>query len=121
MAEIRKIVRSAPQSNFSRVDPIGGTGFAAIAAMAQEAYDFLEPIAMEQEARRGDDDAAAVSREQTRRTIGDNRVPLPAQPRAGQAPINEPPTARSVPRLRFILAHCRRRLSGLKAAGTHRR
>jgi len=94
MAEIRKIVRSAPLSNFSRVAPDGGSGFAAIAAMAQEAYDFLEPIAMEQEAQRGDEDAG---QNRAQRIIGDNRVPVAPQaaPRPQIGNPNEPPVAQS--------------------------
>ena len=94
MAEIRKIVRSAPLSNFSRVAPDGGSGFAAIAAMAQEAYDFLEPIAMEREAQRGDEDAG---QNRAQRILGDNRIPVAPQaaPRSPLGNPNEPPTAQS--------------------------
>jgi hypothetical protein len=92
MAEIRKIVRSNPLSNFRQSAPVGGAGFAAIAEMAQGAYDFLAPIAEEELAQRGDEDARANQR----RVLGENRVPtapqVPAPAAAAPAAPDEPPT-----------------------------
>ena len=97
MAEIRKIVRSSPLSNFSRVAPVGGSGFAAIADMARQAYDFLAPAATEriqqERAEAGHADGQALSQ----RIIGDNRVPVAPQaaPRPQIGNPNEPPVAQS--------------------------
>ena len=97
MAEIRKIVRSSPLSNFSRVAPVGGSGFAAIADMARQAYDFLAPAATEriqqERAEAGHADGQALSQ----RIIGDNRLPVAPQaaPRPQIGNPNEPPVAQS--------------------------
>lgn len=56
MAELRKITRGGPISNFQQVAPYGGEGFRVLAAGLDEAYKFLEPIAIEKERSRADAD-----------------------------------------------------------------
>ena len=70
MAEIRRIVRGNPLSRQQQVGPEGGGGFALIADLANQAYDFMEPAAIDQMKRRGDKDA----REYAKMQAGNNRV-----------------------------------------------
>lgn len=72
MAELRKITKSAPLSGFSQVGPQGGSAFLAFADMANQAYQFLKPAAMEQMAQEG----AAEGAELARRQIGQNGFPV---------------------------------------------
>lgn len=53
MAELRKIVRRDPLSNFQQVAPSGGGMFRALAEAADVAYQMLEPAAKQEAAQRG--------------------------------------------------------------------
>lgn len=67
MAEIRRITRSDPRSQFQNVAPAGGTTFGILADTMEQAYDFLRPAALEQMTQYG----AEVGREIARQQIGD--------------------------------------------------
>ncbi|WP_111732193.1 hypothetical protein [Roseovarius amoyensis] len=73
MAQLPKIRRSTPISNFQRVTPQAGTGFAALAEIANEAYDFFAKGAKEKMRQTG----LEAGHEWSRRVMGDNRMPLP--------------------------------------------
>lgn len=68
MAELRKITKAAPLSNFSQVGPQGGSAFLAFADMAQRGYEFLKPISDAAEGEWG--------AELARRQIGQNGYPI---------------------------------------------
>ena len=53
MAELRKVTRRAVQSDFRRVTPTAGGAFAALGDMANAAYSFLEPLAIDEQRRKG--------------------------------------------------------------------
>ena len=72
MAELRKITKRDPLSGFSQVGPQGGSAFLAFADMANQAYEFLKPAAMERMAQEG----AAEGAELARRQIGQNGFPV---------------------------------------------
>ena len=71
MAELARIVRRNPISQFQQAAPEGGTAFRALAGMARQAYEWLEPAAMHQMAQRADGDGW---RELARQHIGSNRA-----------------------------------------------
>lgn len=77
MAELRKITKSAPLSGFSQVGPQGGSAFLALADMANQAYEFLKPAAMEEMAQRGSESGAELARRQ----IGQNGYPVVPAPK----------------------------------------
>lgn len=79
MAELRKITRSSPLSNFSQVGPEGGSAFLAFADVAKQAYEFMKPAAMEQMANEG----AEAGSELARRQIGQNSFPVVPRPAGG--------------------------------------
>lgn len=70
MAEIRKITRSNPISQFRQVAPAGGIGMAVVAEALDAAYSRLAPAAEKQMAERG----AEHGRELARQHIGANRA-----------------------------------------------
>lgn len=75
MAELRKITKAAPLSNFSQVGPQGGSAFLAFADMANQAYEFLKPAAIERMGQEG----AEAGAELARRQIGQNGFPIVPQ------------------------------------------
>lgn len=79
MAELPSLRRRAPLSRFSQTGRQGGLGLAALADIANEAYEFLKPAAVDQMEKEGD----ALGREMARRQFGDNRLPLPARAGSG--------------------------------------
>jgi hypothetical protein len=96
MAEIRKIVRSDPLSNFQQVAPGGGITLAVLADAANSAYEHWLPAATEQMAQEGD----AAGRAQARDAFGNTSIPSPAAPTApdgGLAGYAVPPPAISEP------------------------
>ena len=72
MAEIRRIVRSNPKSSFRQVGAVGGGAFAALADIANTAYEFMLPAAENQLKTEG----AEAGREMARMQMGNNRVPF---------------------------------------------
>lgn len=80
MAELKRIVQSNPLSTFRQTGPEGGVAFAALADMANQAYDFMKPAALAQMGEEG----AAAGREMARRQVGQNRIPF-ADPEFGGA------------------------------------
>lgn len=77
MAQLPKIRRNNPISDFQRVTPEAGGAFRVLAEMANDAYEFLKPAAIAEQKAAG----AEAGREMARRQAGDNRVPLPNLPR----------------------------------------
>lgn len=69
MAEIARIVRRDPLSNFRNVAPKGGTAFRAMADMAQQAYKALEPAAIQQMEQKAQQNFSELAR----RHMGQNR------------------------------------------------
>jgi hypothetical protein len=67
MAEIRKIVRSNPLSNFQNVAPSGGGAFELMALAAETAYERLAPAAMKEQEELG----AQLGRDMARSQMGD--------------------------------------------------
>lgn len=76
MAEIKKIRPSNPVSDYQRVTPAAGTGFMALAEMANDAYNFLEPGAIAEQMERGTEHG----REPAKQLMAENRVPQPEFP-----------------------------------------
>jgi hypothetical protein len=96
MAEIRKIVRSDPLSNFQQVAPGGGITLAVLADAANSAYEHWLPAATEQMAQEGD----AAGRAQARDAFGNTTIPSPAAPTApdgGLAGYAAPPSSPAPP------------------------
>lgn len=81
MAEIRRIVRSNPLSRFRQEGPQGGLGMAGVAAALDQAYQFLEPAAIQEMERRGDE----AGRELARQHMGSNRAISLAMPGVSQS------------------------------------
>lgn len=76
MARLPNITRRNPLSDFQRVQPEGGTALFALADLANEAYDFLKPAAIEEQTAKGEESGRAVGRQ----IAAENRVPLPSVP-----------------------------------------
>jgi hypothetical protein len=88
MAEIKRVVRSAPLSDFRQAVPDAGGGFRLMAQMADTAYEFLKPAAIKEQEAAG----AALGNEMFRQQIGDpkgafavSRMNVPAGPNQGLA------------------------------------
>lgn len=81
MAELRKITKRAPLSGFSQVGPQGGSAFLAFADMANQAYEFLKPAAIERMGQEG----AEAGAELARRQIGQNGFPIVPQAQPASA------------------------------------
>lgn len=77
MAQLPKIRRSNPISDFQRVTPEAGGAFRVLAEMANDAYEFIKPAAIAEQQAAG----AEAGREMARRQAGENRVPIPNFPR----------------------------------------
>lgn len=69
MAEIRKVVRREALSDFQRVAPEGGGAFRALAQLADTAYEYLKPAAIQEMTTEG----AALGRDIARQQIGNPR------------------------------------------------
>lgn len=83
MAEIKRIVRSDPISQFRQVAPQGGGMFATIADLANTAYDWLAPAAEKAMGEAG----AEHGRELARQAVGQNRpLSLTASTMGGISP-----------------------------------
>lgn len=67
MAEIRKIVKSSPLSNFRQAAPEAGGAFRFLAGALDQAYDFLQPMVSEEMKARG----TRIGHEIARQQIGD--------------------------------------------------
>lgn len=70
MAEIRRTAPVNPISEFRQIAPTGGGMFAALADVADAAYDWLAPAAQREMAREGEDHGREVARQ----LMGQNRV-----------------------------------------------
>lgn len=88
MAEIKRVVRSAPLSDFRQTVPDAGGGFRLMAELADTAYEFLKPGAIAEQEAAG----AALGSEIARQQIGDpkgaftvSRMNRPAGPNQGLA------------------------------------
>lgn len=75
MAQIKRIVRDSPISNFQQGAPSGGGAFRVLADSLNEIYDRVAPVALKKMQAKGD----AVGREEFKAQFGDNR-PYQAQP-----------------------------------------
>lgn len=88
MAEIKRVVKSAPLSDFRQTVPDAGGGFRLMAELADTAYGFLKPGAIAEQEAAG----AALGSEIARQQIGDpkgaftvSRMNRPAGPNQGLA------------------------------------
>lgn len=89
MAELRKIVRRDPISDFRRVAPVGGTAFAGLAQMAKEAYEWMAPAGVEEQQVI----AAEAWREYARSIMGDPAAAPPLPGAQGGLDFPNPPPA----------------------------
>lgn len=83
MAELRKIVKSNPVSNFRQSAPEAGGAFRFLAAAAEEAYNFLKPAAVKEMEERG----MALGSEIAKQQISDPKAALAVSSMGGTADI----------------------------------
>jgi hypothetical protein len=89
MAQIKKIVRSNPISNFQRGAPEGGGAFRLLAEGLNDLYDRVAPVAAEQMAARGTEEGRAAAKAQ----LGGNRPFAPTYDAAGRPDLGGAPAA----------------------------
>jgi hypothetical protein len=65
MAQLRRVVRSNPISNFDQRGPQGGAAFAVLADAAQTLYSRMAPAAMEKMRISGEEEGRRVAQQQT--------------------------------------------------------
>lgn len=91
MAEIKRIVKSAPLSTFHQAAPETGGAFRFLAETMQAGYDFLLPAAKAEMQKRGENVGRDIARQQigdptsqvTRSTMGGNDPVAPSAPSSG--------------------------------------